>query len=177
MNTSSSQLKNFPTAWPSSKADRCAAHTLPIHPEEISLPVLFAIGGVPPARDARTPKPPSAPPSFPRVPYRLRRVARTHEPSAYLRPGELPSPLPAPQDADLSAHRRALNSLHSVFLPRCVPIDVRRALFAVLEIIYFLRNQIAAEQPFRFRCNCRKRFFQVLAVAGNADYAHLRALP
>src|ERR1700728_480253 len=149
-----SQPTNFLKVWPFSKADRYAGHILPIHPAEISLPGLFGDAAVPPARDARSRKPPSVPPSFPRVPYRLPQAARIHARCACPLPSGLPSPSPAPRAEYLSAHRQALGSLRSEFLLRCVPTDVRRALFAVLKIIYFVRSQIAAEQPLRLRCDC-----------------------
>src|SRR5580704_15056065 len=127
--------KNFLKVWPFSKADRCAGHILPIHPAEILLPVLYVNAAVPPAHGARTPQLPSVPPSFLRVPYRLPRVARTHAQCACPRPSGLLSPSRGLPAADLSAHLQALSSLHSEFLLRCVPNDVRRALFAVLKII------------------------------------------
>src|ERR1700693_6316468 len=172
-----SQPTNFLKVWPSSKADRCAGHILPIHPEEILLPELCGGAAVPPARDGRSRKLPSIPPSFPRVPYRLLQAARTRARCACRLPSGLPSPSPAPPAADLSAHRQALSSLRCEFLLRCVPNDVRRALFAVLQIIYFVRNQIATEQPLRLRCNRCKIFFQIFAIAGNAHHSHFRPLP
>src|SRR5271156_2374317 len=167
----------FPAVSPFSGVDRYGGRTLPIRRVGKSLPALSEAAGVPPVRAARSRKPLSAPLTFPLVRCRLPQVARTRARCAFLRPSGPPSPSPARPAVDLSALPRALNSLRSEFLPQYVPSGVRRALFTVLEIVYFLRDQVAPEQSLRFCGDRCERFFQMFAVPGDAHYANLRPLP